>query len=261
MGNRFVRLLSVLSLVVELTTTSEIASNAKTSLPSIGLLSVAKSTTIERLPGEPLFFSGGVFVAATSGAFELWAIRGSDGLDVRQVVRQSGKITTVRRIPADDATSFDFGLGGFLHLSWTNESGAMVAEQDVGFCPSGFNQTRTNDSGPQIPTYPQQCGFGELTRAAVWGIDQGWATGALSSGFIEDPGLDDGTYSLRVTIADKYVRTFDIPSSQRSKTLSVTLTTFEDPGPCPADVPCPGPSSVARTASASSPTQTRAPSQ
>ena len=239
MRTRVLRLVFSLAMAAGLMIAPGATSSARTALPSIGLLSVIHNVEIFRFPGEPLFLPGGVFLASSNGAFELWATRLPDGgVDVRQMRRQGTQVTEIRHLPFDPTTSFDFGLAEFMQLTWLDGNGATIVEQAVPFCTASWDVSRTNDSGPTTPTYPQYCGS-SLTQTNIWGIDAGWATGAFSSSFVEDPGLEDGTYTLNVEIADKYAQAFEIPSGQRSASVEVTLTTFDDPFPCPPRDPCP----------------------
>ncbi|MGH2794973.1 MAG: lysyl oxidase family protein [Actinomycetota bacterium] len=239
MRTRVLRLVFALAIASGLILLPGASSTARATLPSIGLKSLVHHTEVFRFPGDPLFLPGGIFLASTNGAFELWASAlPGGGVDVRQMLRKSGQAPSeIRHLPFDPENSFGFGLARFLKLTWQDESGATIVDQDVPFCPASWDVTRTNDTGPAQPTYPQFCGS-QLTERMVWGVDAGWAVGALSSAFVEDPGLADGTYTLRVAINESYANFFEIPAAQRSHSLSVTLITFEDPGPCFPGEPC-----------------------
>ena len=239
MGSRVLRLVFALAAAAGLIVLPGASSTARATLPSIGLHSLVEHTEVFRFPGEPLFLPGGIYLKSTNGAFELWAKRlANGGVDVRQMLRQSGKAPTeIRHLPFDPENTFDLGLARFLRLTWTSDSGTKLAEQEVSFCPASFDMTRTNDTGPPTPQYPAFCGSG-LTENMVWGIDAGWAIGALSSAFVEDPGLEDGTYTLRVDITETYADFFEVPAAQRSHTLTVTIVTFDDPFPCFPGEPC-----------------------
>ena len=237
MNARVIRLIVALGIAAGLILLPGGGSIAKTTLPSIGLHSIVKHVDVTRFPGEPLFLPGGIFVRSTNGTFELWATRLPDGgVDVKQMVRRSEKPSQVRHLPLDPETTFELGLARFLKLTWSDDAGNQIAQQEVPFCPASWDMTRMNDSGPTGPTFPQFCGS-HLTQTTVWGIDAGWAVGALSGASVEDPGLEDGTYTLRIEINDPYVRLFGVPKAQRSHTLSVTVFTEEDPFPCRPDEP------------------------
>jgi hypothetical protein len=230
MGKRLFRTFFVLAVVAGANYFGA-SSGAQSTLPSVALRSVAHDAEILRFKGEGvLWMPGGIYVAATNGAFELQATRRSDGtLDVQQMQRTNGSAAPVRALPYDRTTSFEGGLGSFFEITWTDARGRTVARQTTSWCPGAWwDAARTSDAGPDLPTYPGWCGSG-LTRAAVWGIDDEWAAGALSSSPVEDVKIDDGAYTLRISIADAYARALEIPEAQRSASVGVTLTTIDDP--------------------------------
>lgn len=122
------------------------------------------------------------------------------------------------------------GLPGFFHVVLTNAGGGHVVANDLPFCPSnGFGSTRMDPFGPDNPTFPDTCG-GPLTKAAVWGLDRGWA----SANYLDLPlgdNTSDGDYTLTMAIASAYARQLNIPAGSATATVQVTITTGPG-GPC-----------------------------
>jgi hypothetical protein len=220
-------------------------SHAATPIPTLRLVTVLPSATIDRYGGGYLYANIGLYLATKDGPFEVDVRRASGGLSITQVRRSDGKVTVLRHLPANTGTDFSTGLGQFMHVSWIDSANRVLSRQALPFCPGGYFTSRINDGGPQLPTYPGGCFGSGHTRGAVWGIDKGWAVQALGSGLV-DPGdaVPDGTYTLHVRIDRRWVRALHM-STPVSADVTVRLRQFQG---C-VDVCPPGVGASSRAAS------------
>jgi hypothetical protein len=172
-----------------------------------------------------LWIPPAIYLASTGGAFELEAATGSDGsIAVWHVRRDQSGAHRIRRITTPAPVSFNDGLPAFFNVVLSDSSGKKLLQTASPFCPGGaFGQSRVDASGPDRPTYPYYCGS-DLTRATVWGIDQGWA----AAPFFTFPAstIPDGDYTLKVTIDETYARQLDVPPNLVSVSLGVTISTM-----------------------------------
>lgn len=235
--HRSTRLLAVIALSAGAGFVASAPVQARGELPSLKMISVVKEATAARYPWGGFYFSPGAYVGATNGAFELEVTPLRDGtLDVWQVTRTDGRLERVRHLPKDAGTSMQSGLGAFFQLRFTSvATGRVVSTIDLPFCPNGW-PVRADDTGPDKPSYPFTCGS-PLTKKMVWGMDKGWAQQALL--WLEDPGVSDGDYDLRIAIASKYVKALQVPSTAAAATIRLTVTTLDDGG-CKPGEPCAG---------------------
>lgn len=241
--SRWVRALIATALVGAAITLPTVGTAAKATTPSLRLRSVLPKVTAERFGTDKhLYFSPGTYLAAVGGAFEIDATRNSDGsLALWQVTRDSRGVHQVRQITPPVRAQFGAGLPRFLHLTVTNSAGQLVAVRDIAMCPNGgYGFARVDSSGPDNPSFPYSCG-GPLSQAAVWGIDQGWATQLNLAMFFRPP---DGTYTLKIAIAATYANQLQIAAADATASLQLTVKT-EKGGGCPK---CPPPVVDARGA-------------
>jgi hypothetical protein len=102
------------------------------------------------------------------------------------------------------------------------------------------NRQRVDDSGPQVSRFPNYgCGYNPFALGSVWGIDHGWATGALGQagysyyGYYGGgvPGTDtrfngpDGTYTIHVSIPQVYIDQFGINPNDATVNVNLTVKT------------------------------------
>ena len=198
--------------------------------PSLRLVGSADHLEVMRYPGDPgVGLEMGTFLAAVGGPFELRVRRQGDGYAVSQVVpRSDGTVRKVRDLPDDVVRNISRGLRRFFTLTLTQDGETVVNEQ-VPLCIGGYEPSRLNDDGPQMPQYPTGCYSSDLTRATVWGIDNGWAVQVPEYFFVEVP---DGSYRARLAINPRYVRLFDIPAAHSKTSLRLKVSTMEDEVPC-----------------------------
>ncbi|MDT4940625.1 MAG: hypothetical protein QOJ34_714 [Pseudonocardiales bacterium] len=238
--SKWARALVIASLAGLTLTVSASSGAAKSGPATLRLVSVLPQVSADRFKGDThLYFSPGVYVAAVAGDFEVDALRGPDGsITLWQVSRDSHGVHPIREItPARPISNLGNGLPGFFQLTIKNGAGAVVTHRSLPFCLStGYGQARVDPAGPSQPRYPYDCGT-NLTKAAVWGLDDGWATALnLSMRF----GAPDGLYNLTVAIAPTYVQQFGIAQSEASASLTLKVRTGGGGG-CGVRRPCPRP--------------------
>ncbi len=194
-------------------------------LPSIRLLSGSPKVTVKRQANRPAYLDLGVYVASVGGAFEIWASRPDYDTPVSfwQVVRSNGSITKYPiAIAANDPW---IGLPKFLHITITDDAGAVVLDRYRGFCPGSGELARVNDDGPDVTTYPQFCGGNPFTLGQVWGIDDGWASNAFGYGTSANINGPDGHYTATIEIAPAYQTLFGVAPADASVSVSLRVKT------------------------------------
>ena len=198
-------------------------------IPSLRLVAGDDHITASRFPGDPIPLQLGTFVAAVGGPFELRAARRGGEIHLRQVVPDGAGVRTVRTLPRDTLPNLDKGLPGFFVLTVADASGHEVARRRAPFCVPSYERSRVDDSGPDTLTYPMTgCFSTGLARTAVWGIERGWGVSGPQSVEVR---LPDGTYTVTVAIAARYVKLFDVPPKAATTALQLSVTTDETP-PC-----------------------------
>jgi hypothetical protein len=206
-----------------------------------------KHVDVQRYPDSTdLFIQDGLNVASVDGAFEVDAVTEKNGkMTLWQVHRDAKGVHRIRQLIPPAKVDPTFGLPNFFHAVLRDSSGKVAADvPTLPFCPAGGgygtnSASRTDDRGPIQPSYPTVCGS-PMTRATVWGIDQGWASTVFLD--INGDGIVDGDYTLDLTIAPTWMHQLDIPAKSASVHLALTLTTQSD---CPPPGPCEPPSGAA----------------
>ncbi len=199
---------------------------AEDALPSVRLVASAERVTLSRYGGRvPLEL--GVFVASVGGDFELRASRPSyaEPPVVAQIDPASGAV-----VPLEARTMRGLrGLRRFFEVTVRDRAGGLVATRHAGFCPNSPARERMDDTGRIVSRYPAFCGSGfPFARGVVWGIDDGWAVGALGGGeeaAIPTPAarLAAGRYSVTVRIAPRYAALFAVAAEDAEVRLRVTV--------------------------------------
>ena len=201
---------------------------------------------VTRFAEDPgLFLPSAVYVAPTSGGFQIDTIRHSGGgVELWQVVPGYGKTQRLRQIFAPTTTKMAEGLPRFFDFTLRTAAGDLVAQKHQPFCPtSDFGAARVDASGPANPLYPYFCGSG-LTRRTVWGINRGWAVPVYPQFNLRPAKAPDGDYTLTIAINHAYVKQLHLDPSTATSTITLTLTTQTDI-PCPPEIVCePGPGPV-----------------
>jgi hypothetical protein len=231
--SKWVRALVVMSLVglaLSLASATTAARPSPPNPPSLKLVSVLHHTNVVRYGKDNhLYLSPGVYLAATGGAFEIDAVRNPDGtITLWQMSRDSHGAHPLWQLTPPAPVRLGAGLPKFFHLVVRNSAGHAVVSKFVPFCLNdGYGLARVDASGADQPSYPFGCGD-SLSRAAVWGIDQGWASGVNLSLPFSAP---DGDYTLAIAITAPYARQLHIPAESATASVELTVST-ETGGKC-----------------------------
>lgn len=237
------------------------ASYGATLPPSIRLVGSASHLTATRWGPGAVSIDFGAYVAAVNGPLEIRSARQDGSWLAQQVIRDTdGSVRKLVTLPEGSVTDIGQGLAGFFDVTITDSGGATVAQNSLNFCPvSGFGAGRIDDSGPDLPKYPEWCGGSLLTEKMVWGIDRGWTGSATSFSDGASYDLPDGTYQVTLQIARRYAKFFKVDPKYRTAAVTITVIT-EPSGPPPCDVsPCPPRPGAASSAGSVGPGRSRSP--
>ena len=198
---------------------------APPSVPSLRLIGASDAVTLER-HRERVWLDLGVWAAASGGDLEIQV--GRDDYDSPITARQVDSSTkqTLRAIPSDDVDGWR-GLRDFTRVVFRDETGTVVAARRLDFCPNSWDRQRVDDSGPDVPRYPTEgcTSHFPFTKGTVWGIDDGWAADALTSG--ERGGaylrVAPGTYAVTVRLTRHYARLFEVSAGDAKVHLEVVV--------------------------------------
>ena len=216
---------------------------AATGDPQVSLRIATPTLEVERIAGDPFIWAPlGTYVGVVGGgpllieakpradgSAELWRVRRDN----------SGGIHRVSRIETPARGPMFLGMPDFMTVSIRNQSGKVVSQQSLSFCPAGGfgpeSMARLDGSGPDEPTLPNTCGT-DLTRHIVFGLDQGWAS-SVGNELLANFAGPDGVYRVDLAIAPAYTKQLAIPADRATGSLTLTVTTI--PCPYPPEF-CPG---------------------
>jgi hypothetical protein len=109
-------------------------------------------------------------------------------------------------------------------------TGRYVAGGKFTFCPNSYDRQRADDTGSDVPTYPDSCGgfYFPFLRGTVWGIDGGWAVNALGGSEFDDYGtptlrVPEGRYEVTIRIDRRYVELLGVAPEDARVVLDVTV--------------------------------------
>ena len=204
--------------------------------PQLRVFSPTSSITEYRYGAkQKIYVDSGLWVSASGSTFEVIAHRDSYTTPIvaTQIIDPN---TSARHVVLPDRVVARHwaGFRNFFNVTVTGPTGNVAFQGSVPFCPDSYNVQRTDASGPMDSTFPQGCYTNPFTTGVVWGIDQGWAVGALDTSRIRFAG-PDGTYSVHVQITPLYQQLFSIAPSDASATLGVDVVT--SPTGCPPYCP------------------------
>ena len=191
--------------------------------PQLKLITAADSVTAEKYGRQPVFLDLGVYLASLGAPFELHASRPDYATPVglTQVLHDPDGGTEKVTLPAELLDGWS-GLDDFFRVSVHDLEGGLVKEKLFTFCPSGYDLTRINDEGPQMPTYPTACFGNPFTTGLVWGIDEGWGVNTNST-FSARMRLPVGQYNATLAIGTEYVDLFDVAPEDAAVTLAMEV--------------------------------------
>jgi hypothetical protein len=215
--------------------------------PEIKLIVAQKHITVDRYGKSPVFLDPGVYVAALNSPLRLDVARSyGKPLTITQVIKTpAGNV--YRRLPHSTLDIWN-GLLRFAHYRITNRAGKLFGQGSITFCPSGYQEARSNPNSAPTDPYPLGCySFDPFVVGAVWGLPRGWAS---------DPGLPKafkmpvGHYKLVEQVNPLYLRLFHISSRHATAVVRIKVVKGKAcgcPGCCPP-VPPAGFIKVNRTA-------------
>jgi hypothetical protein len=190
--------------------------------PHLGLRAASSFVVVPRYGRGPVWLDLGVSLVALEAPFELRVRRVSydDPIRIWQAFHRPGGLH-LAELPADILEGWT-GLDRFIKIELF-QHGNPIRSLVSDACLSGWQTERVDDSGPFDPTYPTGCGYNPLTLGAVWGIDQGWSSAPfLSNSVVRVP---DGRYLVRVSIAPRYQRLFDIAPEDAEVEIAIRIRT------------------------------------
>ncbi|GAA0455704.1 hypothetical protein Aca07nite_50370 [Actinoplanes capillaceus] len=200
--------------------------------PPLTFVAASTAVTAERYDYDGEIYLSldlGLHVIAGKDPFEIWAKRaGYDKpITAERVVVQNGKKKKKVALPAGTVTDF-YGLKDFTTISFTDESGARVAEYKTAFCGNSWGSARTRPDAPATNPYPTGCnGYNPFTLGAVWGVQAGWNAQVPDQPDYA-PGkpsfdLAPGKYTATATVNPAYREMFGIPEGSATATVGVTV--------------------------------------
>jgi hypothetical protein len=185
------------------------AVSAASDTPGLKLLAPERQTIYRY--GRHLPLELDAWAAATGGDFELRVARADydSPIEAAQVDSATGDV--LRELPAEKLSGW-FGLARFARATVRRPDGTRAAGGVFDFCPNSWNRQRVDDTGPELPRYPQVCGgYSPFTKAAVSGIDGGWAARIVGDeGEVKWVRLRSGKYSVTVRITKGWADLLEI---------------------------------------------------
>jgi hypothetical protein len=184
--------------------------------------------------GQRVYLNLGVWAAAVGGDFRLEVSR-PDYESPVGVVQTDVDGVVIQELPADLLDGWR-GLRDFIGVTFRKASTRrFVAGGKFTLCPNSYDRQRADDSGPDVPTYPDSCGnsYFPFLKGTVWGIDEGWAVDALGGSEFDDyfmPSLrvPEGRYRVVVRIDRRYVQLLGIAPGDARVVLDVTVRDADD---------------------------------
>jgi Lysyl oxidase len=224
----------VVSTVLALALSAQPAPAQAPPAPSLRLIAAQNRLTLDRY-GLRVYLDLGVWAAAVGGDFRLEVSR-PDYESPVGIVQTDADGTVLRELPADLLDGWG-GLDEFVGVTFRKAStGRYVAGGKFTFCPNSYDRQRADDTGSDVPTYPDSCGssYFPFLKGTVWGIDGGWAVNALGGSEFDDYGIPalrvpEGRYQVTVRIDRRYVELLGIAPEDARVVLDVTVRDAEEP--------------------------------
>ncbi|MFE9623971.1 lysyl oxidase family protein [Streptomyces sp. NPDC006527] len=197
-------------------------------VPELKLIAASKSVTLDRWEWEGesgVEVDLGTYLTVDNAPLEFKVTRTSykDPVVAQQILRDGTK-TKTKKLPAGLVNDFR-GLPGFLEVSFTDASGAVIATSKGTFCPNNASG-RLRPDAPATSHYPQSCPTNPFTLGSVWGVEQGWAANTSAVDYDKPVDLPVGEYTAKVSVAKKYRDLFGIPDDR--PTIKVTVRDGDD---------------------------------
>jgi hypothetical protein len=249
-----------LALTAALSITVLGAAPAQAAPGTLKLFAQNAEITVRHRDDRGAYLNSGVFAAAVGGDFEIHANRADYASPI--VGSQWADGAWVQDI--DPALMNEwYGFVSFFHVQVKNPAGNVIIDQDLDWCPVGWNNERVDDSGPDVQRMPfDGCYAMPFARGTVMGIDQGWATPVSSRyGGIEPVYLGgrEGTYRVTYSFPQNVIDEFGFDPDHAVARVTVHLesgrhrtaaraerpaASTQDPAPRVPTDPTPDPSIV-----------------
>ena len=193
-------------------------------LPGVRIIGITDHATWVK-GHRAIFGEASTYVGTRGGSWELWAQRPSyrDSITLSQVVRDAhGDVVIDQPLPDIAVDELGQGLANFTRATLRNSEGEVVVQRQFDFCPNNYQLQRTNDTGPENPTYPEACWANPFTTGAVWGIDRGWAARSTWGVSIRKP-IPVGSYHLRIAISSPYREQFHVAKDDATVRMTIEV--------------------------------------
>jgi hypothetical protein len=233
MTRRRRRLAHLIALAVMLATAAGGLPTATAQTAPVSLRLFASDDSVRLLRyGRRVPLDVGVYATPVGGDFQLrvWRDDYDSPIEVAQVDRATDEIT--RALPPESLDGWN-GLIDFMEVTFRDAQGTVAASDSFTFCPNGWDRQRINDHGVPASAYPFSCGsYFPFVKGMVWGIDDHWATGALSSSFDSDFGspvvrVPAGTYTATFGISPTYQELFGVTPGDATVEIQITVVQAE----------------------------------
>jgi len=196
--------------------------------PTLRLFAPSASFTETRYRAkQQIYVDSGLWVSATGSAFEVIAHRDSyqSPIVATQVIDPDTSASKV--VLPDWVLAHGWsGFQNFFAVTVTGPTGAVKYHGRVRFCADSWNAQRVDTSGPMNSSFPLGCYANPFTKGVVWGIDQGWAVGALDLSRVRFSG-PDGTYAVHVRITPAYQQLFSIAPADAAASFNLVVSTYQ----------------------------------
>lgn len=176
--------------------------------PRLTLIAATDQIQLERSGRGRVWLDLGVYLAAESAPLEVLVRRAAYDQPFEAVLRLPDGST--RRLDEAQITKLEVGFRRFFDIVIRDRAGTVVRQFTRAFCPNGWEQVRLSADAADTTRFPFDCGWSPLALGSVWGLEQGWAAGIAAG----STSLAEGTYSIQVSVTDRYrtLFAFDAPS-------------------------------------------------
>jgi Lysyl oxidase len=198
-------------------TSAESSSVAAQARPVLAIHAATSRVTLPRSDGSVRLGNLGAYLVAGDEPFEV------------AVTRQSYSDPVIGHWLRSDGSTVEFSQDmissfrkarGFFHIRVRNLDGKLMADQEEGLCPSGWDVSRARPDAPDRSPYPQGCGgYMPWTLGSFWGLQAGWGV-SVPGGRAE---LPVGRYVATVRIDDDYRKLLGIPADAASAQIKVRV--------------------------------------
>jgi len=180
---------------------------------------------------QKVYVDSGLWVSASDSTFEVIAHRDtySSPIVATQIIDPT---TSAHEVVLPDRVLAPrwSGFRHFFDIKVTGPTGDVAFQGALPFCADSWNAQRVDSSGPMASSFPLGCYTNPFTTGVVWGIDEGWAVGALDTSPIRFGG-PDGTYTVHMQIAPLYRQLFAIAPADASASLKLVVSSYQSSCP------------------------------